>query len=414
MIATLSVAGEVVASESVSHEVAATPMTLVIVAAAAFLLPLLARRLNLPAVVLEILFGLLVGPALLGLVEPTELFEFLAEFGLLLLMFLSGFEIDFDRLERQGPRQLVLGLAMTGIIFALAWFGVGSFLTLEDGSQQLFIALLLTAAAIGLVIPVLRDTGRTSTRVGQAAILIAVLAEVLSLIGIVLFLAIRDNGLSLDLLKLPALFIVIGSVLFGIKRAAWWYPERFERLFDPHDPQELGIRASLALMFVFVGLSIALGIEAILGAFLAGTIFAFVFRYRGGLEEQLSGMAFGFFIPIFFITVGIEFPLGDLADAQVLGEAVSLIAVAIGIKLLAGLILVVRGFSIRQAVSVGVLLAGQLSVIIALADIGLNAGLLSVGQRAGAILLVAVTAVLTPVAFRVLAPPLRSAPVAVE
>ena len=400
--------------EEVSHEVAATPITLVVIAAAAFLIPLFARRVNAPAVVVEILFGLLVGPAILGWVEPTELFDFLAEFGLLLLMFLSGFEIDFDRLERQGAGQLITGTAIVGVIFALAWFGTGAFVATEELAQQLFIALLITAAAIGLVIPVLKDTGRTSTRVGQVAILVAVLAEVLSLIGIVLFLAIRENGLSLQLLNLPALFLVIGGVLFAIKRAAWWFPERFERLFDPHDPQELGIRASLALMFVFVGLSIALGIEAILGAFLAGTIFAFVFRYRGGLEEQLSGMAFGFFIPIFFITVGIEFPLSDLADAEVLGEAVSLIGVAIGIKLLAGLALILWGFSFRQALSIGVLLAGQLSVIIALADIGLGSGLLTVGQRAGAILLVAVTAVLTPVAFRILAPPLRSAPVPVE
>lgn len=402
------------ATESVAHEVAATPISLVVVATAAFIIPLVARRINLPAVVLEILFGLVVGPAIFGWVEPTELFEFLAEFGLLLLMFLSGFEIDFDRLEKQGTRQIVMGLTMVAVIFTLAWFGIGLFLPTEDGGQRLFITLLLTAAAIGLVIPVLRDTGRITTRVGQVSILIAVLAEVLSLVGIVLFLAIRENGLSFDLLKLPALFLVIGSVLFAIKRAAWWFPDRFERLFDPHDPQELGIRASLALMFVFVGLSIALGIEAILGAFVAGTIFAFVFRYRGGLEEQLSGMAFGFFIPIFFITVGIEFPLGDLSDAAVLGDAIRLILVAIGIKMLAGLFLMLRGFSLRQATSIGVLLAGQLSVIIALADIGLNAGLLSVGQRAGAILLVAVTAVLTPVAFRVLSPPLRAAPVSVE
>ncbi|MBT8200249.1 MAG: cation:proton antiporter [Acidimicrobiia bacterium] len=402
------------AAESVAHEVAATPISLVVVATAAFIIPLVARRINLPAVVLEILFGLVVGPAIFGWVEPTELFEFLAEFGLLLLMFLSGFEIDFDRLEKQGTRQIVMGLTMVAVIFTLAWFGIGLFLPTDDGGQRLFITLLLTAAAIGLVIPVLRDTGRITTRVGQVSILIAVLAEVLSLVGIVLFLAIRENGLSFDHLKLPALFLVIGSVLFAIKRAAWWFPDRFERLFDPHDPQELGIRASLALMFVFVGLSIALGIEAILGAFVAGTIFAFVFRYRGGLEEQLSGMAFGFFIPIFFITVGIEFPLGDLSDAAVLGDAIRLILVAIGIKMLAGLFLMLRGFSLRQATSIGVLLAGQLSVIIALADIGLNAGLLSVGQRAGAILLVAVTAVLTPVAFRVLSPPLRAAPVSVE
>ena len=136
--------------EEVSHEVAATPITLVVIAAAAFLIPLFARRVNAPAVVVEILFGLLVGPAILGWVEPTELFDFLAEFGLLLLMFLSGFEIDFDRLERQGAGQLITGTAIVGVIFALAWFGTGAFVATEELAQQLFIALLITAAAIGL------------------------------------------------------------------------------------------------------------------------------------------------------------------------------------------------------------------------------------------------------------------------
>jgi Kef-type K+ transport system membrane component KefB len=135
-------------------------------------------------------------------------------------------------------------------------------------------------------------------------------------------------------------------------------------------------------------------------------MFSFVFRDPGALEEQLSGFSFGFFVPIFFINVGIEFPLDELRDPSVLGNALLLIAVAFVAKIIPSLLMTLLRFRIRESVAAGALLAGQLSVIIALADLGLGLGLLSSGLRAGAIMLVAVSAIVSPVAFRVLAPPL--------
>ena len=181
---------------------------------------------------------------------------------------------------------------------------------------------------------------------------------------------LAENGPGPELLAIPALVAAMALVLLVLRRAAWWYPERFERLFEADDPQELGTRASLALLFVFVGLSALLGVEAILGAFLAGALFTFVFRDRGVLEEQLSSFGYGFFIPVFFINVGIEFPLDELGSADVLGNALALIGVAFLIKIVPSLLLIPFGFRLREALGAGVLLAGQLSVIIALADLG--------------------------------------------
>jgi Kef-type K+ transport system membrane component KefB len=229
-------------------------------------------------------------------------------------------------------------------------------------------------------------------------------AEMASVIGIVVFVILVDKGFTWDLATVPLLFFVIGASLTALRRAAWWYPERFTRLFVGNDPEELGIRASLALMFVFVGLSALLGIEAILGAFLAGLLFSFVFRDIGPLEEQLNGFSYGFFIPVFFINVGLTFPLEELGDTEVLAQALALIAVAIAIKVVPSLALLARGFSLRQSLGAGFLLAGQLSVIIALADVGLGLGLISSALRAGAILLVGVSAIFGPVAFRTLVP----------
>ena len=166
----------------------------------------------------------------------------------------------------------------------------------------------------------------------------------------------------------------------------------------------MGIRATLALLFVFVGVAVALNIKPILGAFMAGALFAYVFRDTGELEARLSGIGYGFFIPIFFINVGVNFPLGELSDGSVLGKAVALIGIAVAAKLIPALFLMLRGFSFREAAAAGVLLAGQLSVIIALAGFGVQLGLIDEGLEAGVILLVGVTAIASPIVFRLLAP----------
>ena len=385
----------------------ATPLSLILIATAAFVLPLLAGRLRLPAIVLEIMFGVVVGPVL-GAIDPGEpLLGFLAELGLFLLMFLAGFEIDFSKLERQGPVQIVSGLVLFGAFLAAGYLGAG-LLEHETIEQRLFLTFLVAAAALGLVVPALRGTGRAGTRLGQLVLLTAVIAEVGSLIGIVVLSVLADDGVGLDLLGIPALGIAVLLTLTILRRAAWWYPERFERLFRSDDPAEMGTRASLALLFVFVGLSALLGVEPILGAFLAGAAFAYVVRDPGSLHEQLNGFSFGFFIPVFFISVGIEFPLSELGEGSVLVQALGLIAIAFTVKLVPSLLLMLRGFGLRESLAAGVLLAGQLSVIIALADLGLDLGLLSSGLRAGAIMLVAVSAIASPIAFRLLAPPLAA------
>jgi Kef-type K+ transport system membrane component KefB len=396
----------ILAAETGQHGIA-TPVSLILIASAAFLIPIVSTKVRLPAIVLEILFGVLVGPVL-GIIEPgEELLGFLAELGLFLLMFLAGMELDFVRLERQGPVQLGTGVVLWACFFGAAWLGAG---VLDVGGieQQVFLALLLSASALGLVVPALRETRRSGSRLGQVVLVTAVFAEVLSLVGIVGLTVWVDGGLGWKLLAVPALLAAFGVVLVALRSTAWWYPERFERLFRADDPQEMGTRAALALLFVFVGLSALLEVEAILGAFLAGAMFSFVFRDPGVLEEQLSGFSFGFFIPIFFINVGIEFPLDELGDSSVLGNALLLIGVAFAVKIVPSLLMVALRFRIRESLAAGALLAGQLSVIIALADLGLDLGLLSSGLRAGAIMLVAVSAIVSPIVFRALVPPVVS------
>ncbi len=376
--------------------------TLILIAAAAFLLPLVAGRLRVPAVVLEILFGIIIGPAT-HIVQETDLLNQLGQLGFFLLMFLSGFAIDLGTFERHGPAQLFTGLGVFGVTLAAA-YGVAELL-----GHGPFMVFVLATTSVGLVVPTLRSTRRSSTPLGQAILISALLADFLTLLGVAIFDVIEEHGPGWPLAAIPAFFLIVALALLALRRAAWWYPERFGRLFDLDDPEELGIRGALALMLVFVGLSTVFGIEPILGAFLAGTVIAMVFRHRGALEQKLSGFAFGFLIPIFFINVGIRFDLEALGEPGAITGTLRLIGLAVLIKVVASLVLFVRRLSLREVLAAGTLLSARLSLIIAVAELGVQLGVIDRGLQASIILLAAVTSTVAPAVFRLLAPPLPAA-----
>jgi Kef-type K+ transport system membrane component KefB len=374
--------------------------SLILIAAAVFVLPLVAGNLRLPAVVLEILFGILAGPQALNLIQGSEILDLFAELGLFLLMFLAGFEIDFRKLAEQGIGQIGSGF----VIFTLTL--VVSYVVTHRLGYGLFMTIVLATTSVGLVVPTLRNTRRSATPLGQTILLSAILADFLTLVGVAFLAVVHEHGVSFDLLKIPALFLAIVVVLRALQLFVWWYPERFRRLFSGDDPEELGIRSCLALMLAFVGLSMALDVEPILGSFLAGTLFAMVFRNRGSLEHQLNGFSYGFLIPIFFINIGIRFELNVLVEPQILFRALAILAGAVLIKMLPSFFLLLRGFSLREVLAAGVLLSARLSLIIAVAELGVELGFLNSEDRAIVVVLAAVTATLAPTGFRWLAPAL--------
>ncbi|MCH7667600.1 MAG: cation:proton antiporter [Acidobacteria bacterium] len=377
--------------------------TLILIAAAAFVIPLIGARVRLPAVVLEMSFGLLIGPVLQIVGEEPELIQQLGEIGFLLLMFLSGFEIDLGAIERQGPR-LVFWAVGVFVVTLVTAFIVGRTLGFDD---PIFAMLLLAPTSVGIVVPTLRETGHGPSKLGQAILLAALVADLFTLIGLTTWALIRQQGAGVELLFIPAFFTIAAISLLILKRAAWWYPEKFERLFGDHDPAEMGIRASLAFMLVFVGLAGAFGIEAILGAFLAGAVFAMVFRERGALDNKLFGFSYGFLIPIFFINVGIEFDLDAMSEPGVWGNTLKLVGASLAVKMAASTILFFRGFTVREVLSTGFLLWPKISLLIAIEEVGRELGIIDPGESAGIILLAALSAAISPILFRAVAPKVR-------
>ena len=268
-------------------------VSLVIISIGAFVLPLVGQRIKIPGIVLEIAYGITVGPVL-GWVDSSEFISGLAILGFLLLMFLSGFEIELDTFREKGFRTLALPMS----IYLLTV--ITSFYLISSLGYPIFLALVLCTTSVDIVITILRSDGTIKTKYGQTLFMVALLADILTLLAATVYASvIKSNGVSIENLHIIIYFAIVIFVLRILRRLAWWNPQLFSRMFDGNDPDELGIRSSIALMLVLVGVSVFFDIEPILGAFLAGTIFAFTFSNRGTLESSLKGFSYGFLIPIF-------------------------------------------------------------------------------------------------------------------
>jgi Kef-type K+ transport system membrane component KefB len=369
--------------------------SLVIISLGAFILPLVAQRIKIPGIVLEIAYGITVGP-IFGIVETSEFISGLAILGFLLLMFLSGFEIELDTFREKGVKTLALPMSIYLLTVAT------SFYLISNLGYPIFLALVLCTTSVDIVITILRSDDTIKTAYGQTLFMVALLADILTLLAATVYASfIRAGGLSISNLNVVLYFVVVILILRIIRRVAWWNPQLFSRMFDGNDPDELGIRSSLALMLTLVGVSVIFDIEPILGAFLAGTIFAFIFSNRGTLESSLKGFSYGFLIPIFFINIGLNYDISVFSNTQFFVDVGYLFLIAVGVKFLPSILLIFSKIKFRDIIAGGFLLSARFSLIIAMAEIGVHLDLISVELEQQIILLAVITATFSPILFRI-------------
>ena len=373
-------------------------LSLVIISLGAFLLPLIAQRISIPSIVLEIAYGILVGPVL-GIVKISEFISGLAIFGFMLLMFLSGFEIELDTFREKGLKTLSIPLAIYVATVATSFYLI---ITLD---YPIFLALVLCTTSVDIVITVLRSDDTIKTNYSQSLFMSALIADIFTLIGVTVFASLQHSeGFSISNLNVILYFLIVILILRIIRRVAWWNPQIFSRMFDGNDPEEMGIRSSIALMLTLVGVAVLFDIEYILGAFLAGTLFAFTFPNRGSLENSLKGFSYGFLIPIFFINIGLNYDIEVFKNTEFYIQVLSLLGIALIVKIVPSLFLIFTKIKFRQLVAGGFLLAARFSVIIAMAEIGVELELISKALEQQIILLAVLTATISPIFYRIFSP----------
>lgn len=372
----------------------------------------LARFKRIPVVVGEIMAGILIGQSGLGFVHEDQVLVILSEIGFAFLMFLSGLEIDFSVLLNPalvgGKKQLhplwiaIISFAITFILAVLVGFVV---VRNDLARDPWMMALILSTTSLGVVVPVLKEREMTNSQLGQVILLASLLADFLTMFLITVYVALLSTGLTLEILLISILFVAF----LIIYRLGIWQFRRpsVRRIIDELSgaTSQIKVRGSVALMMAFVVLAEFLGVELILGAFLAGAVISLISPPGDEeLRHKLDAIGFGFFIPLFFIVVGVEFDLGALlSEPSALLLTPFLLIVAFLLKSISALIFKAV-FSWRETLAAGGLLSARLSLIIAASAIGLRMGIISEATNSDIILIAALTSILAPLSFNWLLP----------
>jgi len=350
---------------------------LLIVAAVAVLAPLtvgFAPRLRIPAVVLEIIGGIIIGPSVLGWVHVDLPVSILSLFGLAFLLFLAGLEIDVHRLRGRLLRFAVLGYLVT---LVLAYGAGASFTALGWVSQPLLLAIALSATALGLVVPVLKDAGQVHSQVGQTALAAASVADFSAIVLLSLFFSSSGGSTGSKVVVLGAfagLVAVTGLVVSGAARSM----RLGEVLIRQQDTTaEIRVRFAVLLLVAFTALAERFGLESILGAFLAGAIVGLVDRDSAShpnFHAKLEAIGYGFLVPVFFVSSGIRLDLTGLlhSPSALVRVPVFLLALLVvrGLPALLGL----RANGARATVALGLLQATSLPFLVTITQIGVVLG----------------------------------------
>jgi trk system potassium uptake protein TrkA len=392
---------------------------LLVVVALAFVVPVILirfKRLRLPVVVGEILAGIVIGDSGLGLVGHEPMLEMLALLGFAFLMFLSGLEVDFDAIlprpgvwlgpwkERMG-NPLALGIvafALTVCLSVVAGLGLQG---LDAADDPWLAALILSTTSLGLVMPVLKERGLTAGPYGQALLVTAVIADFVTMLLVSVYAVVRIEGLSPQVLLVLLLFGAFGTAYRLARLAFRRFPGLALDQWLSGGTVQMDVRGAFLVGLAFIALAQGLGAEMILGAFLGGALISLLSQ-RGGsdLHHKLDVFGYAFFIPIFFIMVGVRFDFAALLDSrQTLLLVPLLLVLAYGIKLIAALVFRIR-FSWRETLAGGTLLSARLSLIIAISAIGLALGSIDAATNSAIILVAIVTSTVSPLLFSRIAP----------
>lgn len=370
----------------------------------------LVPALRLPSVVLEIVAGIVVGPSVLGWVDVDPALGVLSLVGLAFLLFLSGLEIDFAGLRGQVLRLAAGGWALSFVLAVVVGAGLGAAGAVD---APVFVAVVLAATSLGIVVPVLKDAGTAASPFGQLVIAAGTVAD----FGCIILLSLLftgEGGPTSTGILLASLLAIAAAVFIAVRRA-----ERSRRVMGTlarlqDTTAQIRVRGAMILLIAFVVLAESFGLEAILGAFAAGAVLALVDRDEAmthpEFRRKLEAMGFGFFIPVFFVTSGVRFDLGALLDHPATLALVPVFLAALIVVRGVPALLYRRTLDARETTAAALLQSTSLPFIVAATAIGQDLGLVDGAQAAALVAAGLLSVLVFPVtALAALAPRTRPA-----
>ena len=371
---------------------------LFLMALGAFFMPFLSKRLMLPAAVGEIIYGIIIASLIPYGESQLVMVEYFSTLGFLILMYLAGLELDFERFKALPKKELWIYVLTFIPVAAAAWY-LSFKLQLSWG-----FAIIFFTSGIGLLFPVLKDTGLIKTDFGQKLLIITMIGEILTLAGLTVLTIISKYSFTIDsarqILYLAVFFLVIYFIMKILKVMLWWRPDLQSIFLEVGNPTETGMRANFVILFAFVAFAAIFKIEFVVGAFVGGLMFALVFAGRDGVLDKLGGVGYGFFIPIFFISVGMRVTFNDFMQTDVIILALIIIASLFITRVAGTLLLLFSSIEKPKLMLVTVGLSFPLTMLVAVSRICYDTGLINKIQTSAVLLASMISAIIFPWVFK--------------
>lgn len=348
----------------------------------------LSVRLGQPSVLGKIVIGIILGPALLGWVQDSEIMHTFSEIGVLLLMFLAGLETNLEDLNRN--RKAAMFVAIGGIIAPIVMGYVGAHYYGLSTAEGIFIGLLLAATSVSISVQTLRELGWLNSKEGATLLGAAVLDDIIVVVLLAIamsFFVGSDVSISLLIGKKILFFVILFL-------ASKWFVPFFLRLFSKVKVTEPLLSGALIICFAFAYFGEYLGIAGIIGSFFAGIAMAQT-KFKKEIEEKVEPIANGIFVPFFFVSIGLSVTFEGISNQMgliVLFSFIALLSKFIG----AGIGAKLAGLNMRSSMGVGAGMISRGEVALIIAAMGLDNKLLPVAYYTPMIIVVVITTLATP------------------
>jgi Kef-type K+ transport system membrane component KefB len=349
-----------------------------IAAVAAITVAVVPSRFAPPVVVVELLLGIVVGPEVLDLAGTDSFIEFFSNLGLGMLFFFAGYEIDFERIK---GRPLQLG-ALGWLLSIVLAYGIGGALAAAGIVLSfLYTGSAMATTAIGTLIPILRDNGELKTRFGTYLLAAGGIGEFGPILLVTLVLS-TANPLHEAAILVAFVVLALAMALVSVKLAWRGWPA-LERTFEASS--QLAVRITVVLVFGLVLLASKLGLDVLLGGFVAGMIVRLALKGHElqVFESKLTAVGFGFFVPFFFITSGIEFDLAALGSATALLKLAMFFCLFLVVRGAPAMLLYRGVLQRRQRVALAFYSATELPLVVAITTIATETGHMKASTAAG-------------------------------
>lgn len=348
----------------------------------------LSVRLGQPSVLGKLIVGIVIGPAILGWIENSELLTQLSNVGVILLMFMAGLETDLDELNAN--RNSSLAVALGGILLPfIGGYVSGLVIGMEQGNA-VFLGLLLCATSVSISVQTLRDLGKMKTRESTTMLGAAVFDDILVVILLAFamsFLGTDDVNLTMIILKKVVFFASI--ILIG-----WKGVPAIMRWLSPLRVSESIVSAALIICFSFAYFGELLGIAGIIGAFAAGIAISQT-NYKHEVEKKVEPIAYAMFVPIFFVSIGMNITFDGIGNQ--IWFILALTVIAVLTKLIGcGLGARMTGFDAKSSAIIGSGMVSRGEVALIIAGTGLSSGLLAQDYFTAIVIVVILTTMITP------------------